>query len=142
MMKSSHANLRIVRRGVTLVEFSLVAPIVFAMFFAAIEFSRVNMLRHSIESAAYEGCRRAIVPGATAEDAIDGATTILYAASAINATVDVEPANITRATKSVKVSVSVPLYQNTWVTPAFFGDTTITSSLEMRRENLDEYSGQ
>jgi Flp pilus assembly protein TadG len=128
------------RRGATLVEFAFVAPIVFAMFFASIEFSRANMLRHAIESAAYEGCRAVIIPGATAADAIASANATLSAASAVDATVTVDPATITKATKNVTVTVSLPLNNNTWVTPAFLVNSTLTTSINMNREYLDEYS--
>lgn len=127
--------------GVTVVEFALVAPIVFALFFGAIEFSRVNMLRHSIETAAYDGCRAAIIPGATAQDAIDRCNEILNAASATNATVTITPSTITPNTTNVTVTVDLPLNDNTWIAPEFFFDRTLTTSINMNREYTDEFSG-
>lgn len=129
-----------VKAGVTVVEFALIAPIVFALFFGAIEFSRVNMLRHSIETAAYDGCRAAIIPGATAQDAIDRANEILNAASATNATVTVTPSTITSSTTNVTVTVELPLNDNTWVTPDFFFNRSLTTAINMNREYTDEFS--
>src|SRR5690606_21432947 len=61
------------RRGAALVEFALTAPLLFFILFASLEFARANMLRNTVEMAAYEGARRGIVPGATAEDVRDAA---------------------------------------------------------------------
>ena len=77
------------RQGAVLVEFALCAPILFFFFFTAFEFSRVNMIRQSIENAAYEGSRRGIVPGATAEDCKNAARVVLNSISARVATVNV-----------------------------------------------------
>ena len=54
------------RTAAVVVEFAICAPILFLFFFASLEFSRVNMIRQSVENAVYEGARRGIVPGATA----------------------------------------------------------------------------
>ncbi len=129
------------RSGVTVVEFALIAPIVFLLFFSSIEFSRANMLRHAIETAAYEGCRAAIIPGATAQNAIDGANKILTANSAKNGTVTVSPGVITNSTQTVTVTVTLPLNENTWVAPNFFLGRSLTTSISMKREYLDEFSG-
>ena len=80
------------RKGVAAVEFAITAPILFLIFFAMIEFARFNMIRHGIDSAVYEGARRGIVPGATADDVTLSAEAILRAVSTTNATVTVVPA--------------------------------------------------
>ncbi len=56
------------RSGASAVEFALCAPLLFLLVFAAWEFSRANMILNTMENAAYEGCRRGIVPGASAND--------------------------------------------------------------------------
>ncbi len=45
------ANKKRARRGATLVEFALVVPILFLLFFAAVEFARVAMIRHTVDNA-------------------------------------------------------------------------------------------
>ena len=59
------------RRGATLVEFAFVAPVFFLILLASIEFSRLNMMRHTAAHAAYEGARTALVPGATADEVFE-----------------------------------------------------------------------
>ncbi len=52
-----------------MVEFAIVAPLLFLFFFAAMEFCRVAMIRHTADNAVYEGCRVGIIPGATVDEA-------------------------------------------------------------------------
>lgn len=125
------------RRGATAVEFAIAAPLVFTLFFAQLEFSRANLMRHSIQSAAYEGARRGIVPGATANDIRAEALTILNAVSCRNPTITVEPAVILPTTQNVTVTVSISLNENSWGAAKFFKDRNLTSSITLKREVLD-----
>ena len=124
------------RRGAVLVEFSLCAPILFFFFFTAFEFSRVNMIRQSIENAAYEGSRRGIVPGATADDCKNAARVVLNSISARVATVTVTPPVIQPSTEEVTVRIDVPINDNSWVAPFFFKNMTVSTSMTMRRERF------
>jgi Flp pilus assembly protein TadG len=124
------------RSGAVLVEFALCAPILFFFFFTAFEFSRVNMIRQSIENAAYEGSRRGIVPGATAADCENSARVVLNSISARVANVTVTPSVIQPDTDEVTVRVDVPINDNSWVAPFFFKDMTASTSMTMRRERF------
>ena len=53
------------RPGAVLVEMAITSSLAFLFFFAALEFCRVAMIRHTVENALYEGARTGIVPGAT-----------------------------------------------------------------------------
>jgi Flp pilus assembly pilin Flp len=57
-MQSMNVHLRN-RRGATAVEFAIVAPIIFVLFFAAIETSRLMMAEGSLNSAFLVGMREA-----------------------------------------------------------------------------------
>ena len=124
------------RRGAVLVEFALCAPILFFFFFTAFEFARVNMIRQSIENAAYEGSRRGIVPGATADDCKNAARAVLNSISARVANVTVLPSVITASTDEVTVRIDVPINENSWVAPFFFKDMTASTAMTMRRERF------
>ncbi|MEX0642775.1 MAG: TadE/TadG family type IV pilus assembly protein [Pirellulales bacterium] len=128
------------RLGVVTVEFAICAPILFFIFFAALEFGRVNMIRQSVENAVYEGSRRGIVPGATADDCRTAARGVLNTVSVSGATIDVVPAVITPDTSQVTVSVTVPINNNSWVAPMFFKDKTLTNSMTLRRERFNTNS--
>ena len=125
------------RRGATAVEFAVVAPIVFFFLFTLFEFARVDVIRHSIESAAYEGARSAIVPSAGADRARAVALQNLDAIMAINADVTINPAVITPLTPEVTVTVEIPLDDNAWVIPRFFRGRRLTSSVTLRRERSE-----
>jgi len=55
-------------RGQGLVEFALVAPILFLMFFGILEFGRFVLYYHTLNNAVREGARYAIVHGFQAID--------------------------------------------------------------------------
>ncbi|MEM6799666.1 MAG: TadE family protein, partial [Planctomycetota bacterium] len=100
------------RRGATAVEFAIVAPVFFLILFAMFEFSRVNVLRHTADNAAYEAARVAIVPGATAADAVAEAGRLLGVVGARGVNIAVDPPNLGPGTREVTVSVEVPMSQN------------------------------
>lgn len=125
------------RRGVTAVELALTAPILFLFVFASVEFSNANMFRNSAENAAYEGARRAIVPGSTVADAESAAQVILNAIGTQNASINVSPSAIDNTTKIITVEVEIPMDSNGWITPVFFSGYSIKRSCTMNRETLE-----
>ena len=124
------------RHGAVVVEFAIVAPLVILIIFAMFEFSRVNVIRHTADNAAYEAARIAMIPGATAAEAIAEANRILGAVSARGASVTIDPPTIDRSTTQVTVDVSVPMDQNAIIIPRFTGATTMQSSATMRTERV------
>jgi Flp pilus assembly protein TadG len=128
------------RSAAVVVEFAICVPILFLFFFASLEFSRVNMIRQSVENAVYEGARRGIVPGATADDCRASAQAVLNSISARDATISVTPAVITKNTPEVTVAVTVPVNNNSWVIPVFFRDKNIASNMTLQRERFETSS--
>ena len=122
------------RRGATMVEFALVAPLFFMFLFASAEFASVGTIRSSVQNAAYEGARLLIKPGGDPQEAKDEATRILSAIGVRKLTVEVTPDTINDTTETVTVEVKVPYADNTVLTPWFFGNRTLTSSCSMRTE--------
>ncbi|MCA9052612.1 MAG: pilus assembly protein [Planctomycetaceae bacterium] len=122
------------RLGAVTVEFALVAPMVFFIVFAAIEFARLNMLVNSMENACYEAARRGIIPGATVANVEAEANQILQAVGAVNSTVTVTPAVITNQTPEITVRISIPLNDNAWVTPNFTKNLVVGRSCTLTRE--------
>lgn len=118
------------RHGAVSVEFAIMAPIIFALFFGSIEITRLNFLRHTASNAAYEGARASILPGRTAADGIAEATDLLNNVGAGNgATV-----NIVSAVDSVQVTVSIPVDQNSWGLGRFTKNMNLVQSCTLRRE--------
>jgi Flp pilus assembly protein TadG len=124
------------RRGTTLVEFALVVPIVFILFFAAVEFARVAMIRHTIDNAVYEAARFAMVPGGTAAAAQAEARRLLSIVGVNNPSIEVNPAVINRSTERVTVRIAVPVDTNLFVPPQYFAGQSLTREITLRREGL------
>lgn len=115
------------RRGVALVEFAIVFPIVLLIFAGMIEISRVLLLQHSADTAAYEGARSAMVPGATAAEASQAAQTLLLAAGLKSSVITVSPALIQEDTPLITVRVEIPIAANAWISPHWFQGSRIVS---------------
>lgn len=123
-----------VRGGNVTVEMAVCLPMLFLILFGAIEFSRMNMLRHSIDNAAYEGARRGIIPGASASNCQAAANRILQAVGARDYTITVTPSTISDVTTQVTVDVQLPLNGNSYVTARFLADKTLQASSTKARE--------
>lgn len=122
------------RIGAHTVEFALVLPIILSLFLAGIEFSRMNMLRHVVDNASYEAARHVIVPGATVQEGIDRANSILAAMGATNATITISPNPITEATEKVSVRVNLPAVGNTWAVSLFSKNLSFESETKLLTE--------
>lgn len=116
-------------------EFALVAPLLFLVFFASIEFMRANTIRNTAENAAYEGCRAGIIIGGTADAAETAALNILSTVGISGGTVTVTPEEISQNDPEITVAVEVPFAGNTFGISQFFTDKTITVSTTMTRED-------
>ena len=122
------------RRGAALVEFALVFPIVMLFIGALLEFSRVSMLRHSADTAAYEGARVGVVVGAKKQAIVGAADSLLASAQLKKWTVTVAPDSINESTPFVRVRVDIPVAENSWVSPFFFTEHTVTSTVTLVTE--------
>ena len=137
IMNSNFRRFRITsRRGATLVEFALVVPIVFILFFAAVEFARVAMIRHTIDNAVYEAARFAMIPGGTAAAAQAEARRLLAIVGVNNPSIEVTPAVLNRTTERVTVRIAVPVDTNLFVPPQYFAGQSLTREITLRREGL------
>lgn len=124
------------RTGAAAVEFAVVAPLLFLFFFAAFEFCRVAMIRHTADNAVYEAARTGIIPGATAEEAEQTAIQIMSSLGVNNVIVDVVPSTIERDTPEVTVSIEVPFDGNSFVPNQFVAGQKIVRELTLRREGI------
>lgn len=122
------------RQGAVAVEFALTAGLAFLFFFAAFEFSRVAMIRGTVDNAIYEGARVGITPGATSSDVDKKVREILGFSLIRVADVRVQPSPIRFDSRTITVSVDVPLDRNTFSPAKFFRGKSIERSIQMRRE--------
>lgn len=130
--RNRRARLR-TRLGATLVEFAIVVPVIFTLFLGAIEMTRLNFIRHSASNAAYEGARKAIVPGSSTSDAQTEAMRLMTTLGiANNVTV-----NVANTTTQTTVTVTVPVNQNSWGVARFSSGMTIVQSCTLSRESFN-----
>lgn len=123
------------RVGAAAVEFAIAAPIFFALFFAAVEVTRVNQISNTAEIAATEGARRGIIPGASAAECIAGASREMRAVGVESFTVRVFPPQIRDETRSVRVQVDVAMQPSNGVlVSGLFSGKTVSRSIELERE--------
>lgn len=127
------------RRGAVSVEMAVVLPIFFLFLFAAVEFGRMNMIRHTVDNAAYEAARTAIVPGGDAATAEEVGQEILTAIGARDITINVVPSVITDDTPEVTVTVICPCDQNSYIFPAFFRGRNLTGVTTLSRERINRF---
>ena len=121
-----------------MVEFALVAPMFFLLLVVSFEFSRLNVIRHTADNAAYEAARIAMVPGGTAAEAVNEANRIMNIAGARGTTVTVNPATIGPNTDQITVTVDIPIGQNGWITPRFTGAQTMSASSTLKAERVGQ----
>lgn len=129
---SKYRRLRQRRRGVTAVEFAIVAPVIFGLFIGAVEITRLNFIRNAAANAAYEGARKAVTPGSSASDASDEALRLLNILRVgRGSTVDVD-----MGASTVTVQVNIPVNQNSWGLTRFSSGMDIEQSCTLSRESF------
>lgn len=119
-----------------MVEFAIVVPVLFVLFFASFEFCRVAMIRHTADNAVYEGCRVGIIPGATAEEMRAEVARIMDSLGVKQLDIEVSPTTIQKQTTHVKVRITVPLDDNSYVPNQFVAGRSIVRELSMQREGV------
>lgn len=133
-MQTRSRKIRTVRRGATVVEFAITAPVFIIFLMAAFEFGWLNVVRHTADNAAYEAARTAMVPGATAAEAQAKADQLLNIVGTRGAIVSVSPNPLTSTTDAVTVDIQIPMNQNGLIVPRFTGTKTLNASSTLRTE--------
>ena len=126
------------RSGAAVVEFAIVAPVFFVFIIAAFEFGRLNVVRHTADNAAYEAARHAMVPGATAQEAIDRASSLMNTVGARDVSVSINPSVLGPDVDTVRVTVDVPMATNGWIVPKFSSATSMRGMSTMRTERAND----
>lgn len=130
------------RRGASVVEFALVAPVFFILVFGMIEYGRMVMVQQVLTNATREGARRAVLDNADTEDVKQQVVDYLHS-SAITAAVkeDVtvlpDPLSGAKAGDPVTVSVTILFDRVSWLpSPMFLDRKEMQAQSVMRRESV------
>jgi Flp pilus assembly protein TadG len=129
------------RHGAAVVEFAVVAPLLFALALGIIEFGRAMMVLELLNNAARAGCRAGVLNGSSNTD-VNSAITTALTGSGVNSpstTIDVNGSQADVSTAqtgdTISVTVSVGADAVTWLpVPQFLGGKTLTGIVAMRRE--------
>lgn len=123
------------RRGATSVEMAIIVTVAVLFLFAFFEIGHALMIDSIVENAAYEGARRRIVPGATAEQAQQAAEDVATASSLRSVDVQLRTNEVSPGVQGVTVTVNAPLSENSIFMGPFLGNTTISRSVTMIHES-------
>jgi Flp pilus assembly protein TadG len=128
------------RAGANVVEFAVVAPVLFLLVLAIFEFGRGIMVIHLLTNAARQGCRVGVIEGKSTSDI----TTVVNASlsscgiSGDTATILVNDgsadASTAQAGDEITVKVTVPYSKVTWVPVAKFLTGNLSGQYTLRRE--------
>lgn len=126
------------RVGAAIVEFAVVAPILFMMTIGMMEVGRMVMVKQLIVNASREAARAAVLPDANRQKIIDETIIALKDASIREAVVDLQPVLLESATAGTKVTVTikVPPEAVSWVPNSLFDFTApLDAATTMRKES-------
>jgi Flp pilus assembly protein TadG len=131
------------RTAAFIVEFAIVAPIMFLFMLALFEFGRTFMVMELLTEGARVGCRKAIIEG-TSSDQIRTTVTTYLTSVGINgdsvgiivndASINTVEAANQPAYSEMTVQVTVPVSKISWVPNPLFTSGTLSGQFTMRRE--------
>ena len=140
------------RRGVTAVEFAMVAPVFMIVIAVCGEVARLSMMRNIAQNASYEAARFVMSDGAKVSDGIARAREILARVGTVNAVVTINGSDGTLNssgvvtnelgvnTQAITCAIQIPLRDNSSIIPSYvFGDTKIRSNMTVRTERYRGY---
>ncbi len=128
------------RRGNAVLDMALVMPVLLYLAFGTVEFGYYFYVKHTMQGAAREGARAAIVSGATSSDvttAVSGVMTAAGFASTKYSTPAVSPSGWTSSTSGTAITVTV---SSTWsqigITPSMMIGSAkqVVGTAVMRKE--------
>jgi Flp pilus assembly protein TadG len=119
------------RTGAHAIELAIVLPLLIIFFFGLWEWSRVEMMKHVCETAAFEGAREGTMPAATTATMETAAQEVLALYNVDGETIT---ATIDGTTRKSTIQISIPLDENTLVTKFFFFGQTITREFTLSQQ--------
>jgi len=124
------------RRGAAVVEFAVVLPLLLTILFGIIEYGWVFMCRQTLQTAAREGCRIAVLQTETAPytEASDRVASVM-APTGLHYTLTMTHATTSNPIETVTVTVP---YSSVSLMGNFFGphDYDIGGTCSMRKEGM------
>lgn len=137
--KRLHKGIRSEKGSATL-EFAVVLPAILLILVSIIEFGRVFMVYQMVTSAAREGARMAVLPGADNAKVMERINEELTHAGLAADSVTFTPADVETADQNDPVTVQVQInYESIAMVPGFIpglSGLTLQGSVVMRKEGF------
>jgi Flp pilus assembly protein TadG len=118
------------RRAATLVEFTIVASLMFLFMLAIFEFGRAFMVMELITEGARIGCRKGIIEGSTTQQVQTAVVNYLTGVGINGETVLVNQPDLNEMT----VTVQVPVSSVSWVPNPLFTNGTLVGQFTLTQE--------
>ena len=127
------------RNGVSTVEFAFVAPIIFLVLLALIQFAGLSMQKNVLTAAAREGGRVASLPSTVSENTVTTSVREFLQRGGIDpdlVTVEVTPTTLsdTSSGDELRVTVSAPLREMGWIWVISPPNSNLTAEITCDRE--------
>lgn len=124
------------RRGAVIVEMAFTLPVFALIVLASIEASSMIFLKQSLEIAAYEGARIAIVPGSDNGNVQAGCQQILSARSVVVDSIAVTPIDFDTHPYGtpIRVEITASCIDNCLISPWFYVNKSISADVTMMKE--------
>ena len=124
------------RRGIAAMEFAVCLPILLVLVIGTIEACSMIYLKQSMSTAAYEGARASLKPGATTTEVTDACNRILTPRKVAGATITVSPTGFTTQPAQTWITVRITANggANSVVAGWFYDSLTIDGQATMMKE--------
>lgn len=125
-----------IRRGVAATELAVCLPIILVLIIGTIEACSMIYLKQSLSTAAYEGARASLKPGATTSDVTDACNRVLAPRNVAGATITVSPSGFESQPVQTWVTVRITASggSNSVVAGWFYDSLTIDGQATMMKE--------
>jgi Flp pilus assembly protein TadG len=122
-------------RGTASVELAVVLPVILTLLFGIIEFGWLFMINQTLTTAAREGCRTAVVPGAADDEITAKVSSYMTAAGLSTSEYQLTITHATTEDPTETVTITVP-YGNISLLGNYFGmdDLMLQGYAAMRKE--------
>lgn len=122
------------RRGGMALQFAMLVPLVWCVFYLCFENCRVSLIPKAVESAVYSGCRTAASAGSTTAQVRQQTEQQLLSLGISKATIKVIPAVLDDSVGEVTVRVEVPVAENSFLLGHAEGCEHVVRELTMNRQ--------
>jgi len=124
------------RRGTATVECAVVLPVFVLLLLGTMEACSMIFLRQSVELAAYESARAAVLPQTTLVNVQSAGASLLSARKVKNFSITVTPTNFQTAAYGsfIRVTASAPISDNSLFGSIFYKNMNAVGSVDFMKE--------